>query len=496
MVSSVIEDLVCLPGTTIRTSTSVPTGVGSNDPQVLVGNNTDGLDGQSVKAFADTPTFDTYDGQNAAHGPDWYEVSFCEPQRINALRVVMGLPYRDGGWWMDVWVEVPDTASEWSRVECVRTPAKLGGDHAAGRRPFESVTFRFNDTIMSRFRIIGRPGGSAEFTSLARISAFHFDHSRQRFKEYLTYPIPLTYQIVNPDTVWDLSESIITLSGFLITCDMLEYYLEPERYRRYWARIMEEFGGDPPLWRLIGQRIGWRTFNQQGNLVKEEKRRGEAHVIGTFYRGLFLRAQMRLEVNDIYLGTLATGIPLIHEEADKEIHRTVAADLGFSWSEYIGALNSMKRIAPDRLHAIGTLLGAVGKLIVDQARQNLLLQSRLSEYRTEKRKRIEKKSRIVEQAIAWMQENLEDCIGVQDVAREIGVSHQYLSSVFRDHLGRTAIEILTELKIERAKHLFDHEGMSVTDVAVALGYNPEYFSRAFHRRVGMSPSDFANRIPH
>jgi two-component system response regulator YesN len=78
-----------------------------------------------------------------------------------------------------------------------------------------------------------------------------------------------------------------------------------------------------------------------------------------------------------------------------------------------------------------------------------------------------------------------------DVADHVGLSASYFSSIFSHGVGETFVEYLTKLRIERAKELLRTTNMYLYEIAEAVGYNdPHYFSTAFKRVAGHSPSDY------
>jgi AraC-like DNA-binding protein len=100
---------------------------------------------------------------------------------------------------------------------------------------------------------------------------------------------------------------------------------------------------------------------------------------------------------------------------------------------------------------------------------------------------------LIQQAVTFMQENLEEAISVADVAQAVYLSPSYFCRVFTEQTGHNPSDFLMELRLERAKEYLVRTDMSVTDVSVALGYNPSYFSRLFKSRVGCTPGQYASR---
>ncbi|NLF31006.1 MAG: AraC family transcriptional regulator [Planctomycetes bacterium] len=82
---------------------------------------------------------------------------------------------------------------------------------------------------------------------------------------------------------------------------------------------------------------------------------------------------------------------------------------------------------------------------------------------------------------------------LDEIAEAADLSSSYLLTLFRRHLGRSPIQYQTELRLRHARNLLAR-GTSVGEVADRAGFHSlHYFSRTFHRHVGLSPTAFAQR---
>jgi YesN/AraC family two-component response regulator len=100
-------------------------------------------------------------------------------------------------------------------------------------------------------------------------------------------------------------------------------------------------------------------------------------------------------------------------------------------------------------------------------------------------------SALVKRAVAYFQQNYHRHLSREEIARAIGVSKNYLSHIFRQELGLSPWDYLNRYRIKQAKDLLSHTSDSVTEVALQVGFNnPAYFSRMFHKQIGLSPSAY------
>lgn len=86
-------------------------------------------------------------------------------------------------------------------------------------------------------------------------------------------------------------------------------------------------------------------------------------------------------------------------------------------------------------------------------------------------------------------------ITVEQIAATLNIDKRYMSRIFKKKYGKTVIDYLIDIRINRACMLL-REGYSVADTAVIVGYNDSFnFSKMFKKRIGHSPKDYKT-IPY
>ena len=81
-----------------------------------------------------------------------------------------------------------------------------------------------------------------------------------------------------------------------------------------------------------------------------------------------------------------------------------------------------------------------------------------------------------------------DKFGVVDLARHAGISNNYLNKKLTSLLGKTAIQFIQEIRLNKAKELFRSEDRTAAEVAYLTGFSsPAYFSRCFRNHFGYPP---------
>ena len=77
------------------------------------------------------------------------------------------------------------------------------------------------------------------------------------------------------------------------------------------------------------------------------------------------------------------------------------------------------------------------------------------------------------------------------MAAHIGLHPTYCGALFKQETGRTILQTVNLLRINRAASLLEYGGARVTDVALECGFSDlYYFSRVFKQFTGRSPEQF------
>lgn len=99
--------------------------------------------------------------------------------------------------------------------------------------------------------------------------------------------------------------------------------------------------------------------------------------------------------------------------------------------------------------------------------------------------------RAVRKAIAYLHSNYMQPISLEDTARHVSMSKEYLARCFRQEMGVTLVTYLNRYRVDRAKKMLEQGESNLTEVALETGFSSSaYFSRVFRQEVGMSPTDY------
>lgn len=82
-------------------------------------------------------------------------------------------------------------------------------------------------------------------------------------------------------------------------------------------------------------------------------------------------------------------------------------------------------------------------------------------------------------------------LSVGALAAAVCLTPSHFCRIFLQDVGKSPLAFLTEFRLEQAKRLLKDQGLRIHDVALSSGFeNGEYFSRVFHRHVGLTPTEY------
>jgi len=95
---------------------------------------------------------------------------------------------------------------------------------------------------------------------------------------------------------------------------------------------------------------------------------------------------------------------------------------------------------------------------------------------------------LVRQSMAYIHKHYAEPISREDIAKQVGISADYLTDCFRQELGITPITYLRRYRIRQACKLLETTNHSMMQVALAVGFaDGAHFTRTFQREVGVTP---------
>ncbi len=101
----------------------------------------------------------------------------------------------------------------------------------------------------------------------------------------------------------------------------------------------------------------------------------------------------------------------------------------------------------------------------------------------------------VEAAIRQFHRHPEENFTIKAYAKKHNLNYYRFIDSFTKITGLAPRQYIIHIRMNKAKTLLENEAFSVGDVAQLVGYeNPLYFSRLFHKAVGMPPSEYRRQV--
>ena len=96
-------------------------------------------------------------------------------------------------------------------------------------------------------------------------------------------------------------------------------------------------------------------------------------------------------------------------------------------------------------------------------------------------------------AMDYIQKNYMDpCLSLNSICSYLNISTSYFSTIFKEMTGETFIEVLTRVRMEKAKELLENTTMKNYEIAEKVGFSdPHYFGISFKKITGKTPTEYA-----
>ena len=102
---------------------------------------------------------------------------------------------------------------------------------------------------------------------------------------------------------------------------------------------------------------------------------------------------------------------------------------------------------------------------------------------------------LLRQAVKYIEEHYAENFKISFMAEKFNMSESHFRKLFKDFTGLSPVEYRNGLRIEHAKELLSRNTVSVSEVALAVGIEDQfYFSRIFKEAEGVSPLRYRKRL--
>ncbi|OWA35975.1 hypothetical protein B9G55_08850 [Saccharibacillus sp. O16] len=101
----------------------------------------------------------------------------------------------------------------------------------------------------------------------------------------------------------------------------------------------------------------------------------------------------------------------------------------------------------------------------------------------------------VDKVVRYIEEHYAEPITLGSMAELVYLNASYLSSLFKSRLGRSFVEILTEVRVREASERLLHTEEKIASIAYETGFsNIRHFNRVFKAETGRTPKEFRETL--
>ncbi|MBN8853727.1 MAG: helix-turn-helix domain-containing protein [Sphingobacteriales bacterium] len=110
----------------------------------------------------------------------------------------------------------------------------------------------------------------------------------------------------------------------------------------------------------------------------------------------------------------------------------------------------------------------------------------------------EKTANMAYEMIYYIQHHIydNDCITLDQLAKQFHLSKDYVGAYFRTHTGKTIKQFVLDYKLELAKTRLLHSRLTISEIAAELGFTDEsHLNKAFRKQTGMTAKQYRSKRP-
>lgn len=186
-------------------------------------------------------------------------------------------------------------------------------------------------------------------------------------------------------------------------------------------------------------------------------------------------------------------------------------------------VREIKQYIGDRKYPVESVKSWLLKMVMELELKYVVMQNFVNNFNSERLQRSIQEFETLEQLMEWLEEFLKDKIlmlssmwkqnvrkevaeakryvmnhisekvGMEEMAKRLGLNPTHFSRLFRLETGLTFIEYVTRVKMEQARDLLNQTNLTIVEIAEQLGYdNVSYFIKLFRNFSGITPANSAS----
>ncbi|MDR1160277.1 MAG: AraC family transcriptional regulator [Syntrophomonadaceae bacterium] len=164
-------------------------------------------------------------------------------------------------------------------------------------------------------------------------------------------------------------------------------------------------------------------------------------------------------------------------------------------SQSSGLFSCSVQTVHDRKYYLANARGAGVNGCPSVALNNKYIVNILTEFFLDNSTVLQRKDIIREELLAYISDNLDKSLNVEELAAKVALSPDYFTRRFRKETGYTPHQYVLLSRINAAKHFLKSGDLTVKEVAFSCGFSSESgFCISFKHIMGMSPTDYRESL--
>ena len=103
----------------------------------------------------------------------------------------------------------------------------------------------------------------------------------------------------------------------------------------------------------------------------------------------------------------------------------------------------------------------------------------------------------LDEATAYFHDHFNEPIDIEEYIK--GHENDLCASLFyrqfKEYTGQTPLQYILDIRLTTAKKMLESTDYSISEISASVGYdNALYFSRLFHKHIGVSPKEYRKAL--
>ena len=95
----------------------------------------------------------------------------------------------------------------------------------------------------------------------------------------------------------------------------------------------------------------------------------------------------------------------------------------------------------------------------------------------------------------YIAEHLFEKLTIEEISNHVGLNHSYLQTLFKRHTGKTIIDYINSLRIEKACFIMRNTNLPIIDIAIDCGFSSrQHFMYTFKKHTGVNAREYRKNI--